>query len=196
MNLNKQQQRSQAYKARNNQINKDGLSTIICQKLRQNPHYQAASTVMIYLNCRSEVRTKAFIKDLLKTDKRFVIPYCTQDALGNNKLGLWHLEDLNELINGTWDILEPPQIKWDNLSKQIHPEQLDLIIVPGVAFSSQGARLGNGAGYYDRLLHQVRADCTLIGIAYESQLFENIQMDQYDIYMDFVLTEKQLYSRL
>jgi len=196
MNLSKQQQRLQAYKARNNQINKAGLSAIICQKIIQHSSYQTASTVMIYLHCRSEVRTQAFVKTLLKTDKRIVIPYCTQDEQGNNKLGLWHLENLNELISGTWDILEPPKTKWDDLSKQLHPEQLDLVIVPGVAFSPQGARLGNGAGYYDRLLNQVRRDCTLIGIAYESQLFEEIQMDSYDIYMDFVLTEKQLYSRL
>ncbi len=196
MSLNKQQQRLQAYKARNNQINKEGLSLIICQKLIQHPSYQRASTVMIYLHCHSEVRTQAFVKTLLKTDKRLVIPYCTQDELGNNKLGLWHLENLNELVSGTWDILEPPKTKWGDLSKQLHPQQLDLVIVPGVAFSPQGARLGHGAGYYDRLLNQVRRDCLLIGIAYESQLFEKIQMDSYDVYMDFILTEKQLYSRL
>ena len=196
MGLNKQQQRLQAYKARNNQINKEDLSAIICQKIIQHSSYQMASTVMIYLHCRSEVRTQAFVKTLLKTDKRFVIPYCTQDKLGNNKLGLWHLENLNELISGTWDILEPPKTKWGDLPKQLHPQQLDLVIVPGVAFSPQGARLGNGAGYYDRLLNQVRRDCLLIGIAYESQLFEEIQMDSYDVYMDLVLTEKQLYSRL
>jgi 5-formyltetrahydrofolate cyclo-ligase len=196
MTLSKQQQRLQAYKARDNQINKEGLSSIICHKLRQHPSYQTASTVMIYLHCRSEVRTQAFVKTLLRTNKRIVIPYCTQDKLGHNKLGLWHLDNLNELISGTWGILEPPKTKWDDLSKQLHPEQLDLVIVPGVAFSPQGARLGNGAGYYDRLLNQVRRDCVLIGIAYEAQLFEEIQMDRYDIYMDFVLTEKQLYSRL
>ena len=196
MRLNKSQQRLQAYKARNNQIDKASLSAIICQKLKQHSSYQKASTVMIYLHCRSEVRTQAFVKTLLKTDKRIVIPYCTQDEQGNNKLGLWHLENLNELISGTWGILEPPKIKWDDLSKQLQPQQLDLVIVPAVAFNPQGARLGNGAGYYDRLLNQVRADCTLMGIAYESQIFKDIQMENYDIYMDFVLTEKQLYSRL
>jgi 5-formyltetrahydrofolate cyclo-ligase len=196
MSLNKQQQRLQAYKARNNQINKASLSAIICQKLIDSSAYQTASTVMIYLHCRSEVRTQAFVKTLLKTDKRFIIPYCTQDKRGNNKLGLWHLENLNELVSGTWGILEPPKTKWGDLSKQLDPQQLDLVIVPGVAFSPQGARLGNGAGYYDRLLHQVRCDCLLMGIAYESQLFEDIQMDHYDVYMDFILTEKQLYSKL
>ncbi len=196
MSLSKKQQRLQAYEARNNQINKASLSAIICQKLTQHSRYQAASTVMIYLHCRSEVRTQAFVKTLLKTDKRVVIPYCTQDELGHHKLGLWHLENFNELVTGTWGILEPPKTQWDEESKQLYPEQLDLVIVPGVAFSPQGARLGNGAGYYDRLLNQVRADCTLIGIAYESQLFKEIQMDSNDVYMDFVLTEKQLYSRL
>ena len=196
MNLTKQQQRLQAYSARNKQIDKEGLSSIICQKLIQHVSYQMASTVMVYLHCRSEVRTQTWVKNLLKTNKRVVIPYCTQDESGDNKLGLWHLENLNELVKGTWGILEPPKKKWADLSKQLHPEQLDLVMVPGVAFSLQGARLGNGAGYYDRLLNQVRSDCLLIGIAYESQLFKEIQMDSYDIYMDFVLTEKKIYQRL
>ncbi|NOQ34509.1 MAG: 5-formyltetrahydrofolate cyclo-ligase [Methylococcaceae bacterium] len=190
----KHQQRKKAYVARNTQSNKNEISEIICQQLINFSYFKNASTIMCYLHCRSEVRTLEFVKAQLKHKKRIIIPYCTKDKNGENKLGLWHLEDLNELVAGTWGILEPPKTRWNDKSKNITAEELDLIIVPAVAFSRKGARLGNGAGYYDRLLNQVRNDCDLIGVGYESQLFEDIEMNEHDVYMDFVLTEKQLYK--
>lgn len=191
----KQQQRLQAHLARDAQINKDALSLIICQQFIKQPAYQNASTIMCYLHCRSEVRTLELVKTQLKNDKRLVIPYCTKDKNGHNKLGLWLLDDVNELVVSKWGILEPPETKWNDKLNSVKVKELDLVMVPGVAFNRHGARLGYGAGYYDSLLCQLKADCILIGLAYESQLFENIQMNSHDIYMDFVLTEKQLYAR-
>jgi len=158
----KHQQRQQAYVLRNAQPDKDELSISICQQFSQQPAYQQASTLLVYLHCRSEVRTFAFVKTQLKSGKKIVIPYCTHDEHGNNKLGLWRLDNLDELIAGTWGILEPPKEQWSNPLKRVNPQQLDLIMVPGVAFTQQGARLGNGAGYYDRLLNQVREDCVYL----------------------------------
>ena len=86
---------------------------------------------------------------------------------------------------------EPPKKRWAEKNKNIEPKELDLVIVPAVALSSNGARLGNGAGYYDRLLAHVNKECILIGVGYKSQLFDEIQMDKKDVYMDVVLTEKK-----
>jgi len=66
-------------------------------------------------------------------------------------------------------------------------------LVPGVAFDKRGGRLGNGAGYYDRLLSQVRADCLLVGICYESQLVSDVVTEPHDVFMDYVITEAALY---
>ena len=149
---------------------------------------------MWYLHCRSEVRTIQTVTTQLNSGKKIVIPYCTKDSQGHNTLGLWWLEDLSELVRGTWGILEPPLSRWGEAGKEIQPTELDFIVVPGVAFSRNGARLGNGAGYYDRLLHQVRTDTVLTAICYESQLFEKISMETHDIFMDFVVTEKAIYT--
>ena len=73
-------------------------------------------------------------------------------------------------------------------------QELDLIMVPGVAFARDGGRLGNGAGYYDRLLKSVRADAVLAGVCYQSQLFDDVVMDKHDVYMDKVITETGIYS--
>jgi 5-formyltetrahydrofolate cyclo-ligase len=66
-------------------------------------------------------------------------------------------------------------------------------MVPGVAFTRDGARMGNGQGYYDRLLDRVRPDAPLIALAYESQLFPELVVSAHDVFMDKVITEKAVY---
>ncbi len=194
MNDLKSRQRRKAYDARNEQIDKDVMSRIICAQFVAHPVYQQAKTVMWYIHCRSEVRTQSALLGELDAGKRMVIPYCTKDQQGHNKLGLWWLEDFAELVPGMWGILEPPKQRWGELGKEVAPEQLDCVMVPGVAFDRNGGRLGNGAGYYDRLLKGVRADAVLIGVCFESQLVEQVSMDAHDVAMDIVMTEKNLYA--
>src|SRR5687768_12351638 len=98
----KAKMRRQAYDARNAQENKDELSKIIVQKFVKLPEYEAAQTVMWYLDVRSEVRTRDMIGGALNSGKKIVVPYCTEDEHGANKLGLWHLEDMDELVVGKW----------------------------------------------------------------------------------------------
>ncbi|WP_349431636.1 5-formyltetrahydrofolate cyclo-ligase [Methylomarinum sp. Ch1-1] len=189
----KQQQRRQADAARQAQSEKDELSRKICEQFVALPEYQWAGTVMWYLHCRSEVRTVDTLLTQLDSDKCCVIPYCTVDEQGRNKLGLWRLEDLNELVTGTWGILEPPQERWLEPAKRVDVEELDLIMAPGVAFDCNGGRLGHGAGYYDRLLENVREDAVVAGVCYQAQLLESVAMDSHDVYMDKVITETAVY---
>jgi len=183
-----------AYDARNAQRDKEHLSQVICNKFIAQMAYQQANTIMWYLHCRSEVRTLQTVISELKTSKRIIVPYCTIDQYGQNKLGLWWLQDLSELCPGTWGILEPPKDRWGERGKEVLVEEIDLVMVPGVAFDREGGRLGNGAGYYDRLLQEVRPDTELTAVCYESQLCDKVIMEKYDIYMHTVLTEKNCYS--
>ena len=191
--IEKDRQRQKAYKARNAQIDKDKLSQIICNKFVAQPSYQKADTIMWYVHCRSEVRTINALREELNGSKRIVVPFCTKDNKQQNKLGLWLLDDLDELMPGMWGILEPPQERWNEKKKTIVPQEIDLIMVPGVAFDCQGGRLGNGAGYYDRLLQDVRPDTVLTAVCYESQMCEKVIMEDHDVAMDHVLTEKNSY---
>jgi 5-formyltetrahydrofolate cyclo-ligase len=191
----KQAMRRQAYDARNAQPQKDDLSRLAIDRLMQLPEYQAAMTVLWYVDCRSELRTRHALPAALASGKRIVVPYCTEDQEGQNKLGLWRLEAMDELVVGKWSILEPPRSRWAEPSRVVEPEQLDLVMVPGVGFDRHGARMGNGQGYYDRLLGQVRPDCTLIGVCYESQLFDRLVVGPHDVFMDQVVTESAVYDR-
>ncbi|MCK5831008.1 MAG: 5-formyltetrahydrofolate cyclo-ligase [Methylococcales bacterium] len=191
--IEKNLQRERAYKARNAQVDKDKLSQIICTKFVSQASYKKADTVMWYVHCRSEVRTINALTKELNGSKRIVVPFCTKDDNQQNKLGLWILDDLDELIPGTWGILEPPQERWNEKIKTIAPQEIDVIMVPGVAFDCNGGRLGNGAGYYDRLLQDVRLGAVLTAVCYESQVCEKVIMEDHDITMDHVLTEKNCY---
>lgn len=187
--------RRQAYDARAAQENKDELSADICDKFIALAEYQTAKTAMWYIDCRSETRTKSQLqKEIARGDKRIVVPYCTVDEKGDNKLGLWYLEDFDELIVGKWKILEPPRDRWGDPDKEVEPGELDIVMVPGVGFDRQGGRMGNGQGYYDRLLEQVRPGCPLVAICYESQLFDEILVGPHDVFMDKVITEKDIYT--
>ena len=186
--------RRQAYDARAAQEKKDEVSATVCNKFVALPEYQSASTAMWYIDCRSETRTKPHLeKAIAQADKSIIVPYCTVDERGNNKLGLWRLDRFAELVVGKWNILEPPRERWGDPEKEVPPEELDIVLVPGVGFDRSGGRMGNGQGYYDRLLERVRADCPLIAICYESQLFDNIMVGPHDIFMDKVITEQAIY---
>lgn len=193
MNDLKAELRRQAYDNRNAQADKDALSRLICEKFTAQESYQQSETVMWYLHCRSEVRTLPAVARALGENKKTVIPYCTRDLDGNKVLGLWRLEDLSELVPGTWGILEPPRKRWDEPERNVHLQSLDLVMVPGVGFDRQGGRIGNGAGYYDRLLQSVRKDTVVAGVCYESQIFSNLPMAEHDVYMDRVITENSVY---
>jgi 5-formyltetrahydrofolate cyclo-ligase len=149
---------------------------------------------MWYIDCRSELRTRHALPEALKCGKRVVVPYCTVDAAGQNKLGLWWLASMDELVVGKWKILEPPRERWGEPGKEVAPEELDLVMVPGVGFSRQGGRMGNGQGYYDRLLTTVRPACPLVGLCYESQLFDDLVVGPHDVFMDKVVTEQAVYA--
>jgi 5-formyltetrahydrofolate cyclo-ligase len=186
-------QRQQAYQARSQQADREALSRIIGARFMALGAYRRAKTVMAYIGCKTEVGTQPVIGEMLAADKCVVIPYCTRDQEDRPKLGLWRLTGFAELSPGTWGILEPPKSRWSEPGREIQPAQLDLIMVPGVGFDRQGGRLGNGAGYYDRLLAGVRPDTVLCGICFESQLFDEIAMEPHDVAMDVVVTERAVY---
>jgi 5-formyltetrahydrofolate cyclo-ligase len=190
----KSQLRRKAYDARNAQPNKDEVSSLAMAKLVELPEYRQAQTVLWYLDCRSELRTRHALPAALNSDKRIVVPYCTTDEHGANKLGLWLLESIEEMVVGKWNILEPPRDRWSEPGKVVAPEELDFVMVPGVGFDRTGGRMGNGQGYYDRLLQSVRLNCKLVAPCYESQLMDEIAMGPHDVYMDKVVTEAQVYT--
>lgn len=183
--------REQAHANRNAQPDKDRLSQLICQRFAALEQYQSAQTVMFYVDVRSEVRTRHYLPTALTHGKRIVVPYCV-----DNELELFLLEGMDELATGAFKILEPrPELR-SLPAKRVAAEELDLVMVPGVAFDRRGARMGHGFGYYDRLLQHARSDAPLVALAFECQLFPEIPTEAHDIFMDLIITELAIYPGL
>ena len=185
----KKQLREQAHANRNAQANKDELSQEICAKFVALDAYLKARTVMYYIDVRSEVRTRHYLPTALTQGKKIVVPWCND----RGELELFHLETMDELAVGMYKILEPTEELRDVPAKQVHAEDLDLIMVPGVAFDRGGARMGHGKGYYAKLLQHARLDAPLVALAFECQLFPAIPTAPHDIFMDKIITEKATY---
>ena len=183
--------REQAHAARLAQLNKDEVSQTIVDRFMQLPEYQQAQTVMFYVDVRTEVRTRQALPAALASGKRIVIPYCV-----DGELELFHLESMDELELGMYRILEPKAELRGILAKQTPVEELDLVMVPGVAFDRRGGRTGHGKGYYDKLLEHALPKTPLIALAFECQLFPEIPMQDHDIFMDKVVTEAAIYNGL
>ena len=178
--------REMARKNRVAQKNKDELSLTICGKFTALPAYAAAKTVMWYVDAGSEVRTRHTLPEALTHGKRVVVPWCVVET---NELELFLLEDMSELVEGAYKILEPKAELRELASKKVRPADLDLVMVPGTAFDMRGGRMGQGKGYYDRLLANARSDAPLVALAFDCQIFEEIPVAGHDVFMDAVLTE-------
>ena len=100
---------------------------------------------------------------------------------------------MSDLAAGAFEILEPLPVLRQLESRRVSPGEVDVAIVPGVAFDRQGNRLGHGAGYYDRLLAELPSSAYLISVAYECQMLEAIPHEPHDIGMDQVVTESDVY---
>ena len=184
----KQEIRKAAHENRRNQADKDSVSEAIVQRFMSLPEYASAGTVMFYIDVRDEARTRHALPAALASGKRIVIPYCV-----DGELELFHLESMEELEVGMYKILEPKAELREVAAKRLQPQDLDLIMVPGVAFDRNGGRTGHGKGYYDKLLEHARTDTPLVALAFECQMFPEIPCESHDIYMDKVVTESSVY---
>jgi len=164
-----------------------GKSRAIVQRLDGLAVMKTASTVLCYVSSKdNEVDTCGLITSLLARERRVLVPIAEAGGLL-----LWsHLDGLGDLDRGRFGILEPRP----GCRRVVSPPGDALVIVPGVAFTPEGGRIGYGGGYYDRFL--ARHGGTSIGLAYACQIIDGFAMDDHDVPVDFVLTEEGVYGDL
>jgi 5-formyltetrahydrofolate cyclo-ligase len=180
--------RTAAHAARKAQPDKEAVSARISDRVMEMPQYRDAHCVMWYVDVRDEVRTRHALPEALTQGKKVVVPYCV-----DGELELFWLESMDELELGMYRILEPRAELRSVQEKNVLPQELDFVMVPGVAFDREGGRTGHGKGYYDKLLQHARPDAPLVALAFECQLFPEIPMQPHDIFMDAVVTEEAVY---
>lgn len=144
---------------------------------------------MAYLPFRNETDPTLLFPLLWEQGKRVVIPVCDPTRVALIPSLLYHPEE--DLQPGTWGILEPKP----GCLRPVPPEEIDFVIIPGVAFDSAGNRLGYGGGYYDRFLPLLRPDTRKIATAFQLQVVEALVPDRFDRPVDLVVTEEKIYAR-
>ncbi|NSW90638.1 MAG: 5-formyltetrahydrofolate cyclo-ligase [Firmicutes bacterium] len=164
-------------------------SRMIFNKLMTMEIYCNSKIIMCYMDFKNEVKTEGFIKTSLQKEKRIAVPLIDTDM--NGKKGIVPCEIYNmdyELEKGILGILEPKK----EFKRVLNPEDIDLVIVPGIAFDLRKNRIGYGAGYYDRFLTSIRRDCLKIGVAFELQIVNEITAEAHDVPLDMIITEKRV----
>lgn len=153
---------------------KKELSRRCLEKIEKLPEFIKAKTVMMYWSMEDEVHTHDFVCKW--ANKKQVLLPCVKGEILELKI----FEGLEHLINGDkYDIPEP------NGSVFTKEEEIDLILVPGIAFDKQLNRMGRGKAYYDRLLQSL--DAFKLGVCFDFQVMKQVPIDEHDIKMDAIV---------
>lgn len=147
------------------------MSEDICSKVLALASWQEAGTLLLYYPLPDEVDVRLLIEDAFESGKKVLLPVVKGDEL---ELHLYEGEA--SLKEGAFGIMEPT----GPLFAPIHYDEIELAIIPGMAFDSAGHRLGRGKGYYDRLLPNLR-DAKLIGVCFPFQFLEEVPAEAHDI---------------
>ena len=154
--------------------------------LAETVEYINSQNIMFYAATRSEVQTEELIKMSIKMGKNVFVPVISPECLN---LAPSKISDFDiELEKGKKGILEPKKEYY----RLFPSENIDLIIVPGVAFDLSGNRIGRGFGYYDNFLRKVRSSAKIIALAFEMQIVKKIITDKNDIPVHKIITEKRI----
>lgn len=152
-------------------------SLAICETIRRLPAYQEAQVIAVYHPLNREVD----LRSLADPAKRLVYPR----LIDQHAKTMEFAPVLRSFVPGIFDLMEPD-------GAAVGKEDIDLILVPGLAFDAEGRRIGYGAGYYDLYLSDFRG--VIVGVAYEPQIAQSIPADPWDVPMHWIVTDQRVLS--
>lgn len=155
-------------------------SRAILERLYALPEFARAATVLTFVSSKdNEVNTHPLIETLLREGRTVLVPIANPD-----RTMTWsRLLDMRELIPARFGILEPAP----EFVRPTDPPQDAVVIVPGLAFTPDGHRIGYGGGYFDRFLAHFKG--ATISLAFDIQIVESIPTNEHDIPIKIVITE-------
>jgi len=175
----------------------------ITLKLMNLPSYRNAETVLGYMSIGAEFETLAWVQQALQDGKQVLLPRVNSSS---KQLELFQVADLQQdVAPGKWDIAEPLPARCRRVEDS---EQIDFILLPGVAFARDGSRLGYGGGFYDKLLERISHDVlprasrnqagagakapVFVAAAFAMQLVNDIPQEATDRKVEWLLTENEV----
>jgi 5-formyltetrahydrofolate cyclo-ligase len=162
------------------------MSGVIAARIAGLEAYRNASTVLGYMNFGAEFAAEIFVRQALRDNKQVLLPRVNRDT---KQLEVYRVTDLlRDVAPGLWNIPEPLVercARVDNLAC------VDFILLPGVAFGRDGARLGYGGGFYDKLLARITHQPVLVAAAFALQVVEHIPLEATDRKVQWLITEQE-----
>ena len=158
----------------------------IAENFWQLPEAAAAGCIFTYVNFRSEVETLGLIMQCLVRNKVVAVPLT--DVRQKALIPFRIVDPARDLKPGYCSIPEPDPLR----AVKIAAEKIDIVIMPGSVFDSNGGRLGYGGGYYDRFLQNDAPRARRIALAFEMQLVEKVPLEPHDQPLDILITEKRV----
>lgn len=139
--------------------------------------------MMLYASYDNEIPTQVILNRALESGKTVALPACIPE---NHQIAVTHLQRMDDLVPGHYNI---PEIPAENRSL-IDTSALDLVLVPGIAFTKDGARLGYGGGYYDRFLPTLSESCITVSIIRKDFIYDRLPTDAHDQAVDYLISEE------
>ena len=164
-------------------------SQSIVERLQSLEVWKATPMVLAFLPLPFEVDLRPLVDVALTEGKTVALPRCQPNhSLSFHQI---HAGYQTNLCTGPYSLQEPPQA-WPAIDPTMLPAD-SLVLVPGLAFTSTGSRLGKGKGYYDRLLASIPPRILTIGVCFTQQLVGHIPVSEHDRPVHLVITEQQIY---
>jgi 5-formyltetrahydrofolate cyclo-ligase len=143
------------------------------------PEVAAAGTILLFYSFGTEVATAGMAERVLKEGKRLLLPY-----LENQVMGAAEVRPGDQLMPTGYGPKEPVR------RIAVNPEDVDVVVAPGLAYDRRGHRLGYGAGYYDLYLSRLNSRAARIGVAYSVQVVDRVPVGPKDAAVDLLVTDR------
>ena len=156
----------------------------IIAKMLQLDAYRVSKNVLAYLNFGAEFAAELFVQQVLQDGKALFLPKVNNPS---KELELYRVTDLSQQVApGLWNIPEPLVDRCTQLESF---NEVDFVLLPGVAFTESGARLGYGGGFYDKLLARFTHQPILVAAGFSCQVVADLPLERTDRAVDWLITE-------
>ena len=159
---------------------------MLTEKIISHTSFLHSDLILIFYPLHNEINTIPIIEYSLRHHKRVALPIMEEDQINFHEIGQDYEK---ELVKNSFGVKEPKlssqKILLDEFSNA-------LLIVPGLAFSTEKHRLGRGKGYYDKFLHRYRNLVVSVGVCFDFQLLKSIPTGKHDEKVDYIITDRRI----
>jgi 5-formyltetrahydrofolate cyclo-ligase len=160
-------------------------STRACSRLIGLELFKHASIVMLYMPLAHEIDTTLLAIRCFQRSKVVCVPKVEGQRRDMSVIEVSSFDD-------RFMEVDEHGVRTPRRGRLVVPSMIDLVVVPGLAFDTQGRRLGRGGGYYDRFITRLRRSATTVGFAFDDQIVESVPVNDHDVSVDLLVTDRRV----